>query len=91
MAKTKTGGKPKQPDLIPGRSIPSIEAAAQAYVEIRDQRMALTPKEVEAHDRLLKTMKRHKKTEYENALLVIKVVVEKEKAKVRMKKIEEPE
>jgi hypothetical protein len=52
---------------IPGttpKAIPEIDAAAEAYVEIRDKRMKLTTKEVEAQAVLVAAMEKHGLTVY---------------------------
>jgi hypothetical protein len=54
---------PKQTQL-PGTeepSFPDIEEAADQYVSIRDKRMVLTTKEVEAKTKLMDVMRAHQK------------------------------
>lgn len=83
--------KPRQPRL-PGTEDPEIEeleAAAEEYAGIRDQRMALTPEETRLKGVLLAMMKSHKKTVYNHGSIEIKVVTEKETVKVKLKKEEE--
>jgi hypothetical protein len=92
---TTTPKKPRrrQPAL-PGLEAPKhpdVDAAADAFVEVRDERMGLTSREVEARDALIAVMKTHGLSVYrietdEGALLVTvtdesKVTVRKEKAK----------
>lgn len=64
-----------------------VEAAAEAYVEVRDERMALTKKEVEARDKLLAAMEEAKLTEYVDEAadppLTVEVVEGAKKVKVR--------
>ena len=66
--KVKTNSKPKpKQGSLPGledRALAELEALAEQYAEIRDDRMALNEKEVELNDELLALMKKHKKTEY---------------------------
>lgn len=45
-------------------SVKEIEAAAEAYVDVRDKRMKLTTKEVEAKATLIEVMRRNKRTVY---------------------------
>jgi len=65
-AKTNSKPKPKQGSLpgLEDRALAELEALAEQYAEIRDDRMALNEKEVELNDELLALMKKHKKTEY---------------------------
>ena len=69
-------------------AIRAIETAALRYEEARDERMAATLEEVKTQARLLSVMKANKKHSYRRVLtdgstLIITVVVEKEKAKVK--------
>jgi translation elongation factor P/translation initiation factor 5A len=60
------GAKKRQKE-IPGterQSIPEIDEAALAYVEARDERMALTDREVEQRELLLRRMTEHKQETY---------------------------
>lgn len=83
--------------LIPGteqKSIKEIDDAAEAYVEIRDKRMALTKKEVEAQATLVAAMAKHNLTAYrctstDDPLDV--TLVSKTRAKVRGPKDEDEE
>ena len=80
---------------IPGtnqKAIPEIDRAAEAYVEIRDKRMKLTTKEVEAQATLVAAMQKHTLTAYrctstDDPLDVTMVTVNK--AKVRAPKDED--
>lgn len=52
---------------IPGtnqKAIKEIDVAAEAYVDIRDKRMKLTAKEVEAQVALVAAMNKHRLTAY---------------------------
>lgn len=80
---------------IPGtvqKAIAEIDKAAEAYVDIRDKRMKLTVKEVEAQATLVAAMQKHKLEAYrclstDEPLDVTMVNVTK--AKVRTKKDED--
>lgn len=45
-------------------SIPEIDKAARQYVEVRDERMALTTQETDRRAKLLQLMKEHKQDNY---------------------------
>ena len=66
--------------------IEELEGSAENYADIRDQRMELTKEEVAAKDELLGLMKKHGKVSYVHNGYDIKVIVESEKLKVRIKK-----
>lgn len=87
--------RPRQ-TTMPGTDAPkvkAIEAAAEVYVEVRDERMGLTKREVQAREKLIAVMKTAGLTVYripaddgEGALIVSvsdesKVTVRKEKPK----------
>lgn len=58
---------PKKQLEIPGTepvTIPEIEEAADTYVALRDKRMALTQKEIDARAVLIAAMDEHKLTSY---------------------------
>ena len=84
-------GRPrkKQTELpITGRGaealdIPEIDEAAEAYVEVRDRRQALTEKEVAAKDKLLGLMKGHKLSKYVFDGRLVEVVPIDETVKVK--------
>ncbi len=57
MAKTK---KQLQIAGTEKKAITEVNAAAEAYVEARDERMALTVREVEAREALITVMQKHK-------------------------------
>ena len=73
---------PGQEDAV----IQEIEDKAAAYVEIRDERQALTPREVAAKQSLLAAMHRHGKAKYVRDGITIEVVHEDETVRVRIKK-----
>lgn len=91
-------GKKKEPKArrkrpvqisIPGTedaAIKEIEDAALDYADVRDQRQALTPIEVDKKARLLAVMHKWKKEKYHRGNITVNVTVEKEKAQVRIKK-----
>lgn len=72
--------RPKQ-EFIPGTappSIPEIDAAAETYVDARDERSNLSIEEKEAHDNLLGKMKEHNLDRYEfDGRVVTRIGVEK--------------
>lgn len=78
---------PRQKSL-PGMGdakIAAIENAALDYVEIRDKRQALSADESSLKKELLTLMHKEGKTEYKRNGISIKVVVEEETVKVRVK------
>ena len=83
--------KPRQACLpqMEDPAIEELEGAAEDYAEIRDKRQALTLDEVRLKTELLNLMHSHSKTEYNHGGVSIKVIVESEKVKVRIKKDEE--
>src|SRR5260370_32971932 len=58
--------KPRQARLpeMEDPQIEELESAAERYAEIRDERMALTPREKQLKDDVLAAMKRHSKEKY---------------------------
>lgn len=86
------GAKPKRTPRqkrLPGTEDPEIEeleAAAEAYAEVRDERMELTKQEVSTQAELLKLMKKYDKKTYVHDGYDLKLVAEKEKVRVRIKK-----
>lgn len=88
MTKEKKPRKAKQTRL-PGTARtdvhPDIEEAAQKYVEVRDERMELTKREVKAQAALLAAMKAHKLTKYrvDAEDLDVEIVAKDEKVKVK--------
>lgn len=86
--------KPKRGEQksLPGmqdREIEALQKGARRYAAIRDQRMALTEKEVELRDELLGMMKQRHKIHYLYEGVEITVVAEREKVKVRIHKDED--
>ena len=78
---------PRQ-EVLPGVGdvkIAAIENAALDYAEIRDQRQELTKKEVDLKQRLLELMHAKDITEYKRNGISVKVVLEQENVKVRVK------
>lgn len=62
---------------------PDIDEAEEAYVEIRDARQELTPREVAAKAELLALMKKHNLLVYKTPSgATVRVVVESETVKV---------
>lgn len=82
---TKTPARKNQ-GRLPGTEDPVIEAiegAAEAYVEVRDKRMALTELEVKANEVLVEIMKKHGRKVYKYDGKTVKIQAEtKIKAKV---------
>lgn len=66
-----------------------LEDAALRYAEIRDERQALTRREVDAKDVLHTLMKRHEKTIYRVESMEIKIVAKDETVKVKLLKEKE--
>jgi hypothetical protein len=87
---------PRQ-DALPGMGdakIQAIETAALDYAEIRDKRQELTAEESSLKKELLTLMHKAGKTEYRRNGISVKVVIESEKVKVRVKEegeLETPE
>jgi len=81
---------PKQKRLpeMEDPAIEEIEDAALQYASVRDRRMALTDKEVEAKDFLLAQMKKHDKLKYyrhtKKGVIDVQRVPEGEKLKVKI-------
>ena len=88
MTKEAKKDKPKQGDLptMEDRKIPELHAAAEEYADGRDDRMAMTKKEVDLKTRLIDLMHRFKKTTYSFNGLTIELIPEKEKVRVRIAK-----
>lgn len=63
-------------------SIPGLDAAIEEYVEIRDKRMRLTEKEIEARTALEELMRQNKKKTYKHDGYIAELQ-STEKAKVR--------
>lgn len=91
--KAKVAKEPKQKKLkqadLPGmadRKIPDLHAAAEAYVEGRDERMAMTKQEVELKQTLIDKMHEHKRTSYKCDDIEIELKPEGETVKVKRRK-----
>lgn len=83
----------KQKDL-PGmedKVLEDLEAAAEKYAGIRDERQQLTNREIEAKADLLQIMKKHKKRNYDHGGIAVEIVMEKETVKVKIRKDSEAE
>lgn len=91
MPKDDEPKKPKQQDLIEGRVLQDLEDKAEEYREVRDQRMALTPRENSLKLELLALMKKHKRSVYERDGIHIEVVTTEETVKVKIDKPEPAE
>lgn len=76
---------------IDDRKIPDLHEAALVYEELKQQRMALTPKEVAAKETVLTLMKKHKKKTYRCNGVEVDLVQETETVKVRVKSGDEDE
>jgi hypothetical protein len=81
-----TARKPKQTEIqgegFKPKTIPQIEEAAEEYVELRDNRMAIQEKETAASERLTFLLHQHKLTCYRyDGKLVTLVPTEKVKVK----------
>lgn len=75
------------------KSIKEVDSAAEAYVEVRDERMKLTEREVEARDVLLAVMQKHKLDLYrdDDAAPPLLVTIIEGDAKVKVSRLEEAE
>ena len=65
--------------------IPELTDAAEKYADIRDKRMALTDKEVDAKTKVMTLMKEHKLEAYRDDDLLV-TFENKENIKVKIKK-----
>lgn len=63
-----------------------LERLAKMYAKIRDKRQALTTQEVDIKGQLLAAMKRNKKEVYEHGKISIKILLEEETVKVKIRK-----
>lgn len=84
---------PRQ-EVLPGVGdvkIAAIENAALDYAEIRDQRQELTTQEVDLKKKLLDLMHAKDITEYKRNGISVKVVLESENVKVRVRSEEDLE
>lgn len=91
MAEAKANGaaKPKQPSLkgMEDRALEELEAKAEEYADVRDNRMRLTTQEVELNDELLALMKKHKKAEYHHGDVHCWIKATDERVKVKIGEI----
>jgi len=88
--KKKSAGKRARTPRLPGTedaAIAEIEKAAEAYEDVRDERMRLTGEEVEKKEKLLEAMDKHEKTEYIFNDHKVEVVEEPGTRTVKVKKI----
>jgi hypothetical protein len=86
----------KQQTEIPGterKTIKEIDAAAEAYIEARDERMELTKREVEAKSLLLEAMQKHNVDTYcdESATPALLVTLIPGEDKVKVRRLDEEE
>lgn len=95
---TKRGrGRPKKAKqqwiegTAPG-GIPELDAAAEAYIEVRDERAALSIQEKEAQENLKSRLKDHglNRYEYEDSNGDIKIIDALDSTKVIVKKKDKP-
>jgi hypothetical protein len=88
-AAKKANGKPKQASLkgMEDRALDALEAKAEEYVEVRDERMRLNAMEGELNDQLLALMKKYKKAEYHHGEVHCWVKATDEKVKVKLGEI----
>ena len=79
-------GRQKELSGVERETIKEIDDAAEAYVEARDKRMALTKKEVDAKDALIAVMRTHRRKVYkdENASPPLVVTLKDGKATVKV-------
>ena len=89
MTEAEPEPKPKQKSMFPDRKIEQLHGLAEKYVDVRDERMGLTEKEVELKEGLLALMKKNKKQVYKYDGLEIRVVHSDESVKVRISKKDE--
>ena len=66
------------------RALQELEALAEEYAEIRDNRMELNEREVDLNDQLLALMKKHKKSEYHHGEVHCWIKATDEKVKVKI-------
>jgi hypothetical protein len=77
--------KKKQAELkgIEAPSFPAVESAAESYIDIRDKRMALTEKEVDARAVLIHEMQKEKLQVYKFNDQIVTLLPGKEKVRVK--------
>lgn len=88
MARKKT---PKQVTIegTERKAIPAIRKAAETYVEIRDERMELTEREVEANEKLVQVMTKHDVVDYTDEDAQIRVTIRETKTKAKVATIKQ--
>lgn len=87
----KPAGEPLQADL-PGMEdakIAQLEALAEKYAEIRDDRIALNKREVDLKEAPIAAMHEHEKETYRHNGISIELVHEEETVKVKIAKDDE--
>ena len=88
LAKKEAKAQKKSRRIPRQNPLPGMEdgkLAAIENAELRDERQALTVKEVELKQKLIDLMHKHEKTEYKRNGISVKLVVEEETVKVRVK------
>lgn len=86
-AKPRKKGPRQEP--LPGmedRAIAELEDAALSYVEVRDERMELTKQEADSKARVVAIMKKNGKTEYRHGNVLVEIIPEDAKVKVKIAK-----
>lgn len=88
--------KDNEPESVrlPGLEDPAIEELeklAKLYAKTRDKRQAIGVQEVDLKGQLLVAMKKNGKEEYTHGKISIRVVVEEETVKVKIRKDEDEE
>ena len=89
----KVNGKPATKKIPRQNQLPGMEDAKMArienlafdYAELRDERVALSAREIDLKTKLIDEMHKQKKTEYKRNGITVKLTVEKEGVKVRVK------
>ena len=77
---------------MPGTKGPvfkDLDKAAEDYVEVRNERMELTEREVEARDRLVAAMQKHSLTSYRVDADPALLVTLKDDVKVKVTKVQD--
>lgn len=84
-APTKKGPRQQALPGLEDRSIQALDDAALSYDEVKKARMKLTEQEVDAKTLVSELMHKAKKTHYKHGNIVIDLVPEGEKVKVKIK------
>lgn len=71
------------------KAIPAIRKAAETYVEIRDERMELTEREVEANEKLVAIMTKHDVSDYTDEDAQFRVTIRETKTKAKVATIKQ--